>query len=294
MAAMVAAAACWGLATVLSKYVLNTLPPLTTLSLQLCGSISFLWLMVLVQRVRVAPGREGWLAAACGLFEPGLAYVVVLAGLAMTSAADASLIGATEPLLVALLAWLLLRQRPVLRVWLAIVIAGVGIVLVGGEQASTDAIAGDGTPAALVGDALVFVGTLLAAVYVVLTARLAVALPAVLVAALQQTVGLLLVAPLWGAALLLGLETLPAAISPSMMALALISGVVQYALAFWFYLLGVRGLPLGQAALFLALIPLFGVAGAVLFLGEPLSMAQGTGCALVVLAIVTGARRESA
>ena len=45
------------------------------------------------------------------------------------------------------------------------------------------------------------------------------------------------------------------------------------------------------AALFLALIPVFGVSGAMLFLGESLLPEQLLGCAIVIVAVAMTARR---
>ena len=64
------------------------------------------------------------------MLEPGLAYAVGTVGLSMTGAAHAAMIGATEPLVVLLLAWLLLQQRPSGRTALAIVAAVGGVALV--------------------------------------------------------------------------------------------------------------------------------------------------------------------
>ncbi|ANK72926.1 MULTISPECIES: EamA family transporter [Ensifer] len=50
-----------------------------------------------------------------------------------------------------------------------------------------------------------------------------------------------------------------AAAGAGMLALALISGIVQYALAFWLYLIGLKRLPVSTAALFLTLTPVFGI-----------------------------------
>ena len=47
---LVGAAASWGLATVMTKATLATLPPFTLLTIQLAGSITFLWVAVLLLR----------------------------------------------------------------------------------------------------------------------------------------------------------------------------------------------------------------------------------------------------
>jgi drug/metabolite transporter (DMT)-like permease len=77
-----------------------------------------------------------------------------------------------------------------------------------------------------------------------------------------------------------------------MLLLAVGSGLVQYALAFWLYLVGLRGLPVSVAGMFLTLTPLFGVAGGMLFLGEGATALQLLGAVLIVGAVATVVRRS--
>lgn len=83
----------------------------------------------------------------------------------------------------------------------------------------------------------------------------------------------------------------PDSVPPGAWFLVLASGVVQYALAFWLYLIGLRVFSIGAAGLFLTLIPVFGAGGAVLFLGERLSPNELAGCGIVIAAVLAGARR---
>lgn len=62
-------------------------------------------------------------------------------------------------------------------------------------------------------------------------------------------------------------------------------GLVYYALAFWLYLIGLKRVPASLAALFLNLIPIFGVSAAYLFLGEGLTIAQWSGALLILVAV---------
>jgi drug/metabolite transporter (DMT)-like permease len=64
------------------------------------------------------------------------------------------------------------------------------------------------------------------------------------------------------------------------------SGLVQYAFAFLLYLRALQYLPVSIAAIFLTLIPVFGVGGAALLLGETVSAAQWLGGAMIIGAIV--------
>src|SRR5207249_1845666 len=64
--------------------------------------------------------------------------------------------------------------------------------------------------------------------------------------------------------------------------LAAAAGVLNYALPFWLYLTALTRMPVARAATYLTLIPVFGVLGAVLVLGEQLTWLDIVGGALVV------------
>jgi drug/metabolite transporter (DMT)-like permease len=74
---------------------------------------------------------------------------------------------------------------------------------------------------------------------------------------------------------------------------AFVSGLVYYALAFWFYIVGLKKIPAGLAGFFLNLIPIFAVGGAYLFLGERLAVGQWVGAVLILAAVVMILRLQS-
>jgi drug/metabolite transporter (DMT)-like permease len=154
-----------------------------------------------------------------------------------------------------------------------------GVVLITLNQAEH---AGESS---LVGNLLIVLGTVFAALYVISSRVLVARVAPLPLAATQQTVGLLFALALLIGSWLLGFERIPEDLPASFLLLAVASGIVQYALAFWFYLIGLRVLSAGTAAAYLTLIPVFGVAGAMLFLGERLSFEQWLGCGLVVAAM---------
>jgi drug/metabolite transporter (DMT)-like permease len=149
---------------------------------------------------------------------------------------------------------------------------------------------GGGAISTFSGDMLVFGAALAAALYVIAARSSLHQLSAVPLAALQQTCGLLVAVACLPLAAHYGefaaLPTLPA----SAWAVAIITGVVQYGLAFILYLGALKYVSATRATLSLMFIPVFGVLGAVLFLGEQMSSIQMIGAALLLPSLF-GARR---
>jgi drug/metabolite transporter (DMT)-like permease len=71
-------------------------------------------------------------------------------------------------------------------------------------------------------------------------------------------------------------------ILPQFWLLAIVSGILQYALAFLLYLIALQTIPVSHAAFYVALIPVFGVASAIILIGEQPSSAQWIGAVLVI------------
>lgn len=283
-ATMLLAAAGWGLGSVMSKVVLNHVLPFTLLPVQLAASLSFLWAMAAVRRIRPPLRADTIRLGLTGVLNPGLAYTFGLLGLARTTASLNALIWATEPILILGLAWLILRERlsrPLLALSLAAI---VGVMLVAG----IDSGAGEG--GSLIGNLLVLAGTFCCALYTVLTRRIVADLDPLSVVTLQQTAALAWALLIWPLERLHGEATDLATISLTVWALAAASGLAYYALAFWFYIIGLKRTPASLTGQFLNLVPIFGVGGAYLFIGERLAPAQWIG-AIVILGAVTAIYR---
>mgnify|MGYP000861574837 FL=1 len=281
--AMVGSAACWGFSTVMSRDLLNTVPPLQLLVIQLVASVVALAGLALPHMPRHFRSPRLWRASTIGILEPGLTYSVGLVGLSLTTAGSASVIGATEPIMIVVIAWLFLRQQPSLRLGICIVIAVVGLLLVSGET-----LLGTGQGSAA-GDGLIVLATFSAATYVVLSARLAGHFPAATLALAQQLAGLVFVLAVAGAVLAAEIEPLVlGGLSLSTLAYAALSGVVQYAIAFWLYLIGLRYLTPGAAGLWLTLVPVFGIFGAFVWLNEIPTAVMITGAVLIIGAVLVG------
>jgi probable blue pigment (indigoidine) exporter len=281
--ALILAAACWGVGTVVSKAALDSIPPLTLLPIQLAASLAIL--VVLLRRRGIplrggAPARLGRL----GLLNPGVAYALGLIGLTTISASLSVLLWALEPLLILALAVAVLHERVTPSVVVLSLVAVVGMVLVVYEPAAGGQ---------LIGVALTVAGVACCAVYTIITRRFipeARETGPVLLAqqahALVLALGIVLLVGLAGGAIA------PSALTPLGLASAIGSGALYYAAAYWFYLGALRHVPASLAAVSFYLIPVVGVAAGALFLGERLGPAQWVGAAIVLAATATILRRS--
>lgn len=275
LGALVVASACWASANLFAKAGLATLPPMTLLAIQLAAATAVLWVALLVRGYR-RPARMG-LIATMGVLEPAIAYAAVNLGLTLTSASDASLLAGTETVFVVLLAWMFLGQRPSARTLGAVALAVAGVMVISGSAPSTDALAGN---------ALVLLGALSAAGYVVVASRVAPDSDALALTAHQFLFGTIASAPFIAVQWSLDGPVVPASAPASAWVWATLAGIVGLALSFLLYNYALANVSSTTAGLSLTLIPVFGVLGAVLFLGEPLRLVQLAGAALILLGLI--------
>jgi probable blue pigment (indigoidine) exporter len=283
--ALVAAAACWGLGTVVSKQLVDDVTPLTLLPVQLAASCGLLALITTVHRDRLAWTPPVRRLAALGVLNPGIAYALGLIGLTTITASLSVLLWALELVVILLLAALLLKEHISARLAILIAIAVTGALMVLYQPGAS------GEP---IGIILTLVSIGFCAVYTVLTRRMLLddsSLTVVLaqqLAALGFAVVLATVVELAGGP---GWET--SGLSTGNWVGAAASGFLYYGLGFTFYVAGLRQVPASYAGAFLPLIPVFGVAAAYL-LGERLDPRQLLGALIIVGATAAIALRQRA
>lgn len=275
---LVAAAACWGVGTVITKQVLSDVAPLTLLPMQLSASCVFLLVMSLAGRTRATWSPRLRRLTALGLLNPGLANALGLLGLASISATMSVLLWATEPFVVLVIAAVLLRERvPVSLVALTAVALG-GVLLV---------VHRPGAEGSGVGVALTLAAVAACALYTVLARRLLLDEASVSVALMQQVAALALTLVLLAATAAMNAgsgSADPLSLSPEAWLAAGGSGILYYGLAFWLYLTALRRVPASVAGAFVTLVPVFGIAAGYL-VGERLADRQWVGAAVVVIAM---------
>jgi drug/metabolite transporter (DMT)-like permease len=285
VAALVAAAGCWGVGTVVSKQVIDDVPPLTLLPVQLAASSAFLLVFALVRREPLTWTRPVRRLAALGILNPGIAYALGLIGLMTITASMSVLLWALEPVAILLLAALVLRERipPALAVTVAVAMSGA-LLVVYQPGATGDAV----------GVTLTVVSIGFCALYTVLTRRLMLDDSSLTVVLAQQTAALAIaVALASGVELAGGPGWDLAGLDTGAWLAAAVSGLLYYGLGFSFYVAGLRHVPASYAGAFLPLIPVFGV-GAGYLVGERLGPRQWLGAFVIVAATAAIAARHHA
>jgi probable blue pigment (indigoidine) exporter len=283
--ALILAAACWGIGTVVSKRAVAEIPALTLLPIQLAASLGALALLMRWRHLPFRDSSASPILGRLGILNPGLAYALSLLGLAHITASLSVMLWAIEPLLILLLAGWLLRERigPSLVV-LSLVATG-GMLLV---------IYQPGGAASPLGVLFTLAGVACCATYTVVARRwLSTAESTAQVIAAQQANALGLAIVLSAAAWLLGGAPRLDGVTAAGWAGAITSGILYYGLAYWLYLSALREVPASVASTSFYLIPIFGVAGALALLGEALELTQWLGVAVVMAAIFLILRQPS-
>ncbi|MDP3979182.1 MAG: DMT family transporter [Pseudomonas sp.] len=264
VACLIVAMALWGSSFIALKWAFAELPALWVIFARMAlGSLVFLLAWRWRGRMQYRQGDWKYLLglAAC---EPCLYFIFEALALQNTSASQAGMITALLPLLVAMGAFVFLRER-ISRTTLA----GFLLALVGAVWLSLAGDADQHAPNPLLGNFYELLAMLCAMGYTLLLKHLSTRYSAFILTAMQAFIGSLFFLPL---ALLSA--PMPVSISPQGLAAVAYLGVVVTVGAYGLYNYGVSQLPASQASGYTNLIPLFTLVFAMLLLGERLNTMQ--------------------
>ena len=268
---LVVAMAIWGSSFIALKLAFAELPPLWVIFGRMAlGSLVFLLAWRWRGRLQYRAGDWKYLLG-LAVCEPCLYFIFEALALQHTSASQAGMITALLPLLVAMGAFVFLRERigrTTLGGFLLAMLGAVWLSLAGGaDQHATNP---------LLGNFYELLAMLCATGYTLLLKHLSTRYSAFLLTAMQAFIGALFFLPV--AALD---APFPTSISALGLGALLYLGVVVTVGAYGLYNFGVSRLPASQASGFINLIPLFTLVFAMLLLGERLNAMQLLAAALV-------------
>lgn len=124
------AAAIWGGMYVVSKVVLEIIPPFALVSLRLILGIVTLAIVLLLRGFPSIPRHQLLQVMGVGFVGYGISLSLQFLGTKLSTAANGSLVTSATPAFVLLFAWLLLKERITPRRLLALVLATMGVVAV--------------------------------------------------------------------------------------------------------------------------------------------------------------------
>jgi len=283
LACLVLAMALWGSSFIALKIAFQELPAMWVIFARMgLGSLIFLAAWRWRGRIDYRSGDWKWLLglAAC---EPCLYFIFESLALQHTSAAQAGMITALLPLLVAVGAFFLLHEKIARNTWLGFALAVLGALwLTLASEASGHA------PNPLLGNFYELLAMLCATGYTLLLKHLSARYSPFILTAMQAFIGSLFFLPL--ALVSSGLPSAPG--STGWFALIYLGSVVTVG-AYGLYNFGVSRLPASQATGFINLIPVFTLIFAALLLGEVLSGQQALAAGVVFIGVALSQWRSA-
>jgi len=261
---LVVAMALWGSSFVALKVAFAELPPLWVIFARMAlGSLVFLFAWRWRGRMNYRAGDWKYLLG-LAVCEPCLYFIFEAYALQNTSASQAGMITALLPLLVAVGAFIFLRER-ISRANLA----GFLLAVVGALWLSLGSEADAHAPSPVLGNFLEFLAMLCAMGYILTLKFISERYSAFLLTAMQAFVGAVFFLPVaaWSA-------PLPTTISLTALAAVVYLGAIITVGAYGLYNFAVSRMPASQASAFINLIPLFTLLIAAVWLGERLNVQQ--------------------
>lgn len=286
--ALLLATAIWGSSFIALKVAVDAMHPMQVIFLRmLIGSLVFLLISPLWRKgFNYQAGDWKWLAAMV-LFEPCLYFIFESLALKYTSAGQAGMVTSILPLLVALGAWLLLRETITRNQWLGFVIAFIGVIWMSlGSDISAQA------PNPMLGNSLELMAMFCAVGYTLVVKKLTQRYSPLFLTAIQTLFGAVFFFPLAMA------MPLPDQVSSDVLLYIAYLGIFSTLGAYGLYNYALSRANASKVAVYTNLIPVFTLIFAYLLLNELLNAQQWLAVCLVVIGVAisqyTGRKRFSA
>ena len=287
IAAGLGAAAIWGGMYVVSKQMLDIVPPLTLVFLRVAiGTVTLAAIALATRAPRVAP-RDLPFMALLGFIGLVISMVVQFIGTKLSTAAYGALITSAVPVFLILFAWPILGDKPTRRRIIGLLLATAGVIATIALDARAQSEIATGSTSVLTGNVLLVIAAVSWALYSVLSQVAARRYP-VLVTTLYATgfgtVFNALIVPF-------GLRHYPTGeITPAVIPGILYLGIVSTAGAFYLWNKSIALLGASIPAILFFAQPVVGGLLGALLLNETLGLAFAVGGGLILLAVLITAR----
>lgn len=275
--AVLGAVVLWGASFSTMRIALQDLHPLSVMWLRMI--IALACILPLYRTVSLSAYRKGdWkLLLAAVIFQPCLYFWLESAALGLTTSAQAGIISASVPLLVAVAAWVILKEPMSTRITagLLLSVAGVAVLTIGGQ-------ATESAPSPLLGNSMEFLAMVCAAANMIIIRILGRRYDAWTLTVMQVVTGCLFFSP--GIAHLMDV---PAGTFDMQLVLILVflgAGVTLG--AFSLYNWAITRMPASTASAHINLIPVVAVGCGFAFLGETMNPLQMAAACVVLFSVL--------
>lgn len=251
--------------------------------------------VAMLRWLRRAPGeaplqvRTRWLLFLESFFGNFLFTLCMVTGVSLTSAVAAGVTMAAIPVAVAVLSWVILRERIAPRTWVAVALAVAGIALY--AWVKPEEAADSRSPYAWQGQLLLLGAVLCEATYAVLGKQLTASVSPKRISAIVNLWGFALTTPF---GLYLAWQFDFASISLPNWTLLLFYALAACVWTVWLWMTGLRVVPAAQAGVFTVMLPVSAAVVGVVALGEPITGLQllALGIALLGVLVATWPSRR--
>ena len=226
--------------------------------------------------------REHWrvylFAAFC---EPCLYILFVSFGIKYTTVAQGAVVTACSPIIVTLLAWAIIKEKPGRYALPGFVVVVIAIIAL-----NTTSTASAYAPNPVLGNCLLIFGNIFSAGYLITLRRFSMPYPIMFSAVVQAAVGTLFIIPV----IYFSGTPWPAEwpLRPTIM--LVLSGVVTTFGVYALFNSCIPKMPLSRLTSFVNLVPVFTIALGILIMGERLTLLQGVCSAVILLGVVISQR----
>jgi drug/metabolite transporter (DMT)-like permease len=265
----------WGSSFIALKIAVTDMPPMIVVFLRmLVGSIAFLVLAIWLRpRIQYQTGDWKYLLG-MAFFEPCLYFLFEAKALQYTSAGQAGMVTALLPLMVAVAAFFIFKERNTVKQWFGFLIALSGVLWMSLTTEESDQASN-----ALLGNFLELMAMVTAVGYTLLVKHLVQRYNAFVLTAMQSFMGAIFFFPL---ALM---SDWPEQVALSSVGMIVYLGLVVTLGAYGLYNYSLKFVKTATAAAYVNLLPVMALLFSMLFLGERLVMVQWLAIGVIFIGV---------